>query len=157
MAGSVVRRLPGHEAGVREWARWVEAGPEPMDWRDRLYLEQRIAGWLSSAVQGVDITGRCEVHLANNTAFISGMLAMPASERVGGAHQRAIDPAPGAGAGQVPGQPEARQATEAAMAVRWLRRPGVGHQRPADHGPLGIPVARSLQDSPRSRVRGPLR
>jgi hypothetical protein len=61
-----------------------------MDWRDRLYLEQRIAGWLSSAVQGVDITGRCEVHLANNTAFISGMLAMPASERAGGAHQRAM-------------------------------------------------------------------
>ena len=90
MADLVVGRLAGYPDGVREWTDWVVGGPEPMDWRDRLYLEQRVGGWLSSSVQGVDVTGRLEVHLANNRAFISELLAIPVQERLDGAHQRAM-------------------------------------------------------------------
>jgi hypothetical protein len=43
-----------------EWHGWWHDWPtEPgIDWRDRLYLEQRIGGWLAAFEQGVDFTGR---------------------------------------------------------------------------------------------------
>jgi hypothetical protein len=32
---------PAHREGIREWAEWIEAHPEPtMDWRDRFFWEQ---------------------------------------------------------------------------------------------------------------------
>jgi hypothetical protein len=38
----------------QEWCEWLERTPSDVDWRGRLYMEQRIAGWLSSFEQGVD-------------------------------------------------------------------------------------------------------
>ncbi len=90
MAALILSRRPGDAVGIGEWTRWVEAHPEPMDWRDRLYMEQRIGGWLSSDAQGIDSTGRQVIHLANCTAFLSEVLDIPVEDRVGGAHQLAM-------------------------------------------------------------------
>jgi hypothetical protein len=59
-----------------------------MDWRDRFYLEQRLAGWASSNAQGIDSTGRELVHLASCQALISDLLAIPRELRCRGQHQR---------------------------------------------------------------------
>ena len=61
--------------GLSEWVDWMLADPEPrIDWRDRFFHEQRVAGWLSSIEQGLDSTGRRSVQLANCTALIEELM-----------------------------------------------------------------------------------
>lgn len=90
MAQAVLAFRAGDAEGTRAWTGWIEDHPEPMDWRDRWYIEQRIAGWLSSNAQGVDITGRVQIHLANCAAFLAELLAVPVERRAGGADQIAM-------------------------------------------------------------------
>lgn len=50
-------------AAAKEWCDWVTAHPEPdLDWRDRLYLEGRLAGWLSTIEQSLDLIGKRLLH-----------------------------------------------------------------------------------------------
>lgn len=45
-----------HEASLREWFDYVENhSMHTMDWRQRMYYEQRIGSWLSSAYQAIDL------------------------------------------------------------------------------------------------------
>ena len=89
-ATAILRALPsGTPDGIRRWAAWAAGSDEPsLDWRDRFYLEQRLAGWAGSNAQGVDATGRELVHLASCGAFISDLLRMPLDLRCSGRHQR---------------------------------------------------------------------
>jgi hypothetical protein len=75
-------------AAPQEWFEWLEQAPSELDWRDRLYLEQRIAGWLSSFEQGVDATRRQRVQVANNGDLLALLLSLPEGLRRDGVHQR---------------------------------------------------------------------
>jgi hypothetical protein len=56
------------EIALREWLEWVVRNPqEHLDWRDRMTLEQRMAGWQSSKEQVYDLA-RLERFPAVNAA-----------------------------------------------------------------------------------------
>jgi hypothetical protein len=47
---------PAHRDGIRAWAEWIEAQPEPtMDWRDRFFWEQWGSGWGAACEQAEDL------------------------------------------------------------------------------------------------------
>ncbi len=71
-----------------EWLSWPT---EPsVDWRDRLYIEQRIGGWLASFEEGVDFTEHTRVHVANSRRLVSLLLGLPEHLRRDGIHQREL-------------------------------------------------------------------
>jgi len=71
-----------HYDALREWLDWVARTPEvAMDLRDRFYLEQRVAGWLSAIDQGVDLTGRQLFQVGNCQDFMAVALALPVEVR----------------------------------------------------------------------------
>jgi hypothetical protein len=76
-----------HHEGIAEWVEWVARTPRRgLDWRDRLYLEQRIAGWVSTIEQALDLTSYNRVYLANSHEYLSTMLAIPEARRCRGQH-----------------------------------------------------------------------
>lgn len=76
-----------HYDALREWLDWVARTPEPaMDLRDRFYLEQRVAGWLSAIDQGVDLTGRQLVQVGNCADFLAVALSLPVETRRASRH-----------------------------------------------------------------------
>jgi hypothetical protein len=76
---------------LAEWLEWVRATPDPtLDWRDRLRIEQNVAGWLSSLEQGVDISGRQRIALATCEDVFSLLLSLPEDVRRSGSHQLAL-------------------------------------------------------------------
>jgi hypothetical protein len=76
-----------HPEPPREWLDWIEQTPSELGFYDRLMLEQRIAGWLSSYEQGVDATGRRRVHVANCAELQAAVFALPERKRQLGRHQ----------------------------------------------------------------------
>lgn len=76
-----------HYDALREWLDWVARTPDTamgdtaMDLRDRFYLEQRVAGWLSAIDQGVDLTGRQLFQVANCQDFMAAALSLPVEIR----------------------------------------------------------------------------
>jgi hypothetical protein len=92
IAATILRELPSPRAGdVREWVAWIQAHPAALDWRDRLYLEQRLGGWLAAIDQGLDLAGVSKVHLASCTSFIADGLSLPrAMRRAGVPHDELI-------------------------------------------------------------------
>jgi hypothetical protein len=85
-AGRAYYRLHQPQA-PREWSRWARATPHELDRGDRLYIEQRMAGWLSSAEQAGDVTGRARIYPANCGRLLSTILTLPEDVRARGAHQ----------------------------------------------------------------------
>jgi hypothetical protein len=86
-AGAVLGALPSVAPdGVRAWADWLAQTPDWVDWRDRLYLEQRSAGWLSAIAQGLDLFGPRRVHLASCSALLGELLSLPEDVRRRGLH-----------------------------------------------------------------------
>jgi hypothetical protein len=80
-----------HTAALREWLEWCKAHPiERFDIRDRLYLEQRLAAWLSSIEQGLDIMTAERVHIANSYRYFASVLSLPESVRASGRHHREL-------------------------------------------------------------------
>jgi hypothetical protein len=74
------RDSPAHWDGIRKWADWIHAHPERgMDWRDRFYWEQLVAGWCSSCEQATD--------------FVDVECASPAACQSIMAEELSIDPA----------------------------------------------------------------
>ena len=71
----------GNEAQAcswNKWMAWVAQTPEvALDWRDRYYIEQRLAGWLSSTEQALDMVNIERQIPANSTLFFNVMLALP--------------------------------------------------------------------------------
>jgi hypothetical protein len=64
--------IPHHD-GIRSWVRWINEHPDPVDWRDRLYWEQRAGAWLSAIEHGLDLTGSDRVEPANCGLLIGCM------------------------------------------------------------------------------------
>jgi hypothetical protein len=77
-----------HRRGLAEWAAWTDAAPMPhVDWRDRFYLEQRVAGWLGAIEHGLDVTDvGCRVNVADNEAMLATLLSVPPDLRLTGRH-----------------------------------------------------------------------
>jgi hypothetical protein len=76
-----------HLTGIAEWAEWVGRTPcRGLDWRDRLYLEQRLGGWASSIEQALDLTAYERAYVANSHLYISTVLRLPEETRLVGRH-----------------------------------------------------------------------
>ncbi|MGV3658257.1 MAG: hypothetical protein ACO1NX_09890, partial [Chitinophagaceae bacterium] len=75
----------GNEAQARSWDRWlqwVDSTPQvALDWRDRYYIEQRLAGWLSSTEQALDLVNIERMVPACSTLFFNVMLNLPEEVR----------------------------------------------------------------------------
>jgi hypothetical protein len=70
-----------------EYRAWVNEHPSELDWRDQLYVDQRMAGWLGANEQGLDLTGRQRIHAANCGELLALLLALPVDLRRDGRHQ----------------------------------------------------------------------
>lgn len=93
VAADVVARFPTRRPdGVGAWAEWIldQGTQDDLDWRDRFYLEQRMGGWLSSGLQGFDISGRRQIHIANCDALLADLLSVPTAQRRAGTHEAAL-------------------------------------------------------------------
>jgi hypothetical protein len=76
-----------HLGGIAEWVEWTtRTAPAALDWRDRLYLEQRIAGWVSSIEQALDLTSYDRAYIANCHAYIATVLTLPEAVRRSSQH-----------------------------------------------------------------------
>ncbi len=70
--------------GLRQWLTWVQAHPQPhLDWRDRFYLEQRQAGWLSAKEQVYDLNSLERWPILNSARIYSLLLSIPEAKRLG--------------------------------------------------------------------------
>ncbi|MDP9204064.1 MAG: hypothetical protein M3P12_01230 [Gemmatimonadota bacterium] len=71
-----------HFEGIAEWVDWVARTPHPgLDWRDRLFLEQSNAGWVSSIEQALDLTAYERFYVANSHVYVSTTLALSEETR----------------------------------------------------------------------------
>ena len=71
-----------HAKALSEWMEWVRQTPtEGLDWRDRYYLEQRVAGWLSSIEQSLDLTDPERFYVVNCYDIMSLLLSIPVEKR----------------------------------------------------------------------------
>lgn len=76
-------------AALAEWTEAVDHSPVPaLDWRDRLYLEQRLGGWLSAVEQSLDLAVPERIHVANAAATYALLLGLPEEVRASSRHQR---------------------------------------------------------------------
>jgi hypothetical protein len=80
-----------HLSGIAEWIDWISRTPVPgLDWRDRLYLEQRIGGWVSSIEQALDLTPYERAYIANSHAYMTTALSLPEDTRRSAGHHIAL-------------------------------------------------------------------
>jgi hypothetical protein len=74
-----------------EWLSWVRHNPTPgIDWCDRLYIEQRLAGWYAGVEHAFDLLPVEHVPPANCLAIYRIMLLIEPTMRRSGVHQRTI-------------------------------------------------------------------
>jgi hypothetical protein len=74
-------------AGIAEWIDWVKQTPhEGLDWQDRFYIEQRLAGWLSSTMQSFDLTEVEHLNPISSSNAFALLLKIPARLRAKGQH-----------------------------------------------------------------------
>lgn len=67
---------------LREWVAWTEETPHAhLNWLDRLYLEQRLGGWLSSVEQSLDLIDAERFYAANSHMFFAYVLQVPYAKR----------------------------------------------------------------------------
>ena len=77
--------------GMSEWLTWVQQHPQKnLDWRDRFFLEQRQAGWLSSKEQVYDLTNLARFPILNAARTYSLLLSIPEAKRLGSLVQVAL-------------------------------------------------------------------
>lgn len=78
-------------AGLAEGFAWAEAHPQlHLDWRDRLFLEQRQAGWLASKEQLFDLTRLERFPILNAATVYARILGLPAARRLGSRLQQSM-------------------------------------------------------------------
>jgi len=76
-------------AGLTAWLDWIRETPQPhLDWRDRLYLEQRQAGWLAAKEQVSDLNAVERVPVLNSARLYALILGIDAGARRGSDLQR---------------------------------------------------------------------
>jgi hypothetical protein len=87
-AAAIQAVLPTERREALEaWTDWIHATPNPgLDWRDRLYVEQRVTGWLSTVSLGLDLAGVKRVHVASCGAYLAETFALPEDVRRLGYH-----------------------------------------------------------------------
>lgn len=73
---------------IAEYIDWMSTTPiEGMDWRDRFYLEVRLAGWASTAEQSLDLVNCSRFFPANSSRIFELLLAIPEEKRRTRQHQ----------------------------------------------------------------------
>jgi len=75
---------------VEKWIAWTETMPsDEIDWRDRFFIDQRMAGWLSSIEQSLDLLDADRFYVANSHRFLALMMQIPDHRRLprGGPNQ----------------------------------------------------------------------
>ncbi|MEM9510591.1 MAG: hypothetical protein AAGA16_23395, partial [Cyanobacteria bacterium P01_E01_bin.35] len=78
-------------AGMTAWLSWVQQHPQAnLDWRDRFFLEQRQAGWLSSKEQVYDLSDLIRFPILNAARTYSLLLSIPEAKRLDSLVQVAI-------------------------------------------------------------------
>lgn len=78
----------GAIAGIQDWLTWAIDHPQAhLDWRDRFFIEQRQAGWLSSKEQLYDLTPLERFAVLNASQMHALLLGLPADRRVGSRSQ----------------------------------------------------------------------
>jgi hypothetical protein len=84
---------PSLVEGLEAWRAWTLKNPsEEMDWRDRFYLEQRVAGCWGATEQLLDLIKAERFLIANSQVYLSTALQVPAEKRlVKGHHLDLID------------------------------------------------------------------
>ena len=71
-------------AGLQEWLEWVLEHPqENLDWRDRFFIEQRQAGWLSSKEQLYDLNQLERFPILNSARTTALLLGLKEEQRLG--------------------------------------------------------------------------
>lgn len=74
--------------GIREWLEWVLKTPhQHLDWRDRFYIEQRLAGWQSAKEQLYDLVQLERFFPINSARNYALLLEIDESYRIGAQHQ----------------------------------------------------------------------
>lgn len=67
-----------HKESIREWSNWCFSNKiEGMDWRQRLYWEQRNGAWVSAAQQGLDLLDSIRISPINCQYLIELLLSYP--------------------------------------------------------------------------------
>ena len=78
-------------AGLRDWLAWTLQTPHVgLDWRDRFYIEQREAGWMSSKEQVYDMAPLERFPLLNAARTYALLLSLPEEQRLGSVVQSAV-------------------------------------------------------------------
>ncbi|WP_299397926.1 hypothetical protein [Pelagibius sp.] len=76
-------------AGLAGWLAWIRETPQPhLDWRDRLYLEQRQAGWLAAKEQVSDLNAVERFPILNSARLYALILGIDVAARRGSELQR---------------------------------------------------------------------
>ncbi|MEL6930354.1 MAG: hypothetical protein AAFO95_17210 [Cyanobacteria bacterium J06600_6] len=77
--------------GMEKWLNWVQKHSQPhLDWRDRFFLEQRQAGWLSSKEQVYDLSNLTRFPILNAARTYALLLSISQSKRENSLVQVAI-------------------------------------------------------------------
>jgi hypothetical protein len=80
---------PGIAIGFEEWLACAQRTPQKnLDWRDRFYLEQRLAGWQSAKEQVYDMQALERIPIVNSGRIYAAMLGIDEPTRVSRQHQR---------------------------------------------------------------------
>jgi hypothetical protein len=75
-------------AGIQDWLKWVQKTPqEHLDWRDRFYIEQRLAGWQSSKEQLYDLSKIERIPVINAARNYALMLGIEEHRRLEAKYQ----------------------------------------------------------------------
>lgn len=74
--------------GLCQWMEWALAAPqENLDWRDRFFIEQRQAGWLSSKEQMYDMEDVERFPILNSARTYALLLSLEEKQRIGSVAQ----------------------------------------------------------------------
>lgn len=77
--------------GLRDWLTWVIQHPQPhLDWRDRFFIEQRQAGWLSAKEQVYDLADLERFPILNSAHLYSILLSVREDDRLDSKLQAAL-------------------------------------------------------------------
>lgn len=69
--------------GLQAWLEWVQQHPQAnLDWRDRFFIEQRQAGWLSAKEQLYDLMPVERFPILNASRNYAILLGVPESQRL---------------------------------------------------------------------------
>jgi len=128
------------------WMQWVRDTPQDLEYSDRLYIEQRLAGWLSSAEQAGDLTGRVRICPANCAQLLASFLTLPVDVRARGAHHTQLIERMAPELAAVPFNP---RPVGQRIRARWNREAALVHYHrsvPRYAGARAAAVSRRLHD-----------